>query len=266
MLSRIREQVGTAGLIVAIVALVAGLSGAAYAAKGVLKLSPQQKKEVRKIAKQETKKAAKPGPQGPKGDTGAQGAPGPAGKDGQNGQNGQNGKSVVVNPENPGANCSDGGVAVTVEGSEQARYVCNGTTGFTATLPSGQTETGTWGGHYPEGTTSVEPISFSIPLATAPEPVFVGGTPAEKEQGEAEGCPGLEPNGTPTAEPGKLCVYYGLNFQGLVSIKNVLFLKPSEAEVAVGADTTGTALYFECKGETHEDLCVAGGVWAVTAE
>lgn len=269
MLSRIREQIGTAGLIVAIVALVAALGGGAYAAKGGLKLNPKQKKEVRAIAKKEAKRFAKRGPKGAKGDPGAPGAkgdPGAPGANGSNGASGKDGKSVTVTAEPEGSNCSDGGVAVEVEGSGNPAYACNGTTGFTATLPSGQTETGTWGGHYPEDTTTVEPISFSIPLASEPDPVFVGGTQAEKEQGEAEGCPGLEPNGTPTAEPGKLCVYYGLNFQGLVSIENAIFLKLTAPEVAPGADTTGAALYFECSGETEADLCVAGGVWAVTAE
>ena len=56
MLTQLRSQFGTAGLVVAIVALIAALAGGAYAASGGL--TGKQKKEVTKIAKQN---AGKPG-------------------------------------------------------------------------------------------------------------------------------------------------------------------------------------------------------------
>lgn len=266
MLSRIREQIGTAGLIVAIVALVAALGGGAYAAKGGLKLNPKQKKEVRAIAKKEAERFAKRGPKGAKGDPGAPGAkgdPGAPGANGSNGANGKDGKSVTVTAEPEGSNCPDGGVAVEVEGSGNPAYACNGTTGFTATLPSGQTETGTWGGNYVEGDLAVEAINFNIPLASAPEPVFVGYSQADKEQGEAEGCPGLLGDGTPTAEPGKLCIYYTFNFQEKVELEAINFVRLASGDV--GADPSGTGMMVACTTEENKYPCIGGGVWAVTA-
>jgi len=79
MLHRIRDQIGTAGLVVAIIALVAALGGGAYAASGGL--TAKQKKEVKAIAKSF---------QGT-GPTGAQGLAGPQGSPGINGSNGTNG-------------------------------------------------------------------------------------------------------------------------------------------------------------------------------
>jgi hypothetical protein len=191
MLQRLRDQIGTAGLIVAVVALIAALGGAAYAASG---LNAKQKKQVVKIAK---KYAGKPGPQGPAGSpgpAGPQGAKGDAGAKGDKGdpgtpgQPGTAGKSAVAssftgadeeggNP--PGEPCElQGGTEVKIEGSSEADFLCNGNEGspWTAggTLPSGATETGVWtlvtsqantleGG--PFHVTTV-PISFSIPLAS----------------------------------------------------------------------------------------------------
>jgi hypothetical protein len=103
----IREPFGKAGLTVAICALVLAMVGGAYAAGA---LSGKQKKEVEKIAKKYAGKTGSAGSQGPAGPAGAKGDTGTNGKDGTNGTNGK-----------------------------------EGTIGFTETLPSGKTETGTEG-------------------------------------------------------------------------------------------------------------------------
>jgi Collagen triple helix repeat (20 copies) len=195
MLSRIHDKLGTAGLVIAVIALVAALAGTAIAAAG---LNGKQKKEVKNIAKQFAGKNGAPGatgPQGPKGDTGA------AGKNGTNGTNGTNG-----NEGPPGK---------------------DGKTGFTKTLPTGETETGTWalypmGGRvfkkalseeecttreeafpcfeitYSEGEVSMVAMPLNIPLNSAPE-VIVYNKPGTEE------CPGSLAE--PKAAAGKFCVY-----------------------------------------------------------
>lgn len=221
MFSKLHQRFGTAGLVVAVVALVIALAGTAFAAA---KLNPTQKKEVKKIAKEEAKKYANSnpgpkgdtgatGPQGPKGDKGDTGEQGKQGEKGANGTNGTNGKNVVVNTEAKGGNCTEGGVNVEVEGSGTKKYVCNGLTGFTETLPTGKTETGAWaaGGSKVSGGGHAIGLSFNIPTATAPIPhilkeEFPTGATAE----EKENCPGtaLEPK----AKSGHLCIYILQNF------------------------------------------------------
>jgi hypothetical protein len=116
-LRAIREPFGKAGLTVAILALVFAMVGGAYAASGGL--TGKQKKEVEKIAKKYAGKTGPAGSQGPAGPAGAKGDTGTNGKDGTNGTNGKEG------PE-----------------GKQGK---DGTTGFTETLPSGETETGSEG-------------------------------------------------------------------------------------------------------------------------
>ncbi len=273
MFSKLHDRLGTAGLVIAVIALVAALAGTAFAAAG---LNGKQKKEVKKIAKQF---AGKRGPAGPIGPTGAVGAKGDTGAKGEKGDTGSagapgvNGKSVVVNSESAGANCGSGGVSVAVEGSSTKNFVCNGKNGgeeLPEFLPSGNTETGTWGGAVNqtkykenEGTGELEavpggapaflPISIPVPLAEAPEPIFIGTGETEKP-----GCPGINGEGLPEAEEGKLCIY-ARTFLGVPT--NQGFFDPTKS-FAPGASPTGTVLGFECTGPE----CIAYGVWAVTAE
>jgi hypothetical protein len=257
MISRIHNKLGTAGLVVAIVALVAALTGAAFAAGGGL--TGKEKKEVKKIAK---KFAGKPGPQGPIG------LQGPAGKDGTNGTNGTNGtdgkdgtngKSVVLTTEAKGANCPEGGTKVEVEGSAASKkYVCNGSTGFTETLPSGETETGAWALGNMTGP-SIVPLSFNIPLATAPTAIHYINEAGEERSGfpeafhEAEHCFGSFDD--PTAPPGEVCIY---------AEKEVL-ASGAAGYAPIASFThlykTGATFFYNLKAE--EDR--AWGTWAVTA-
>lgn len=265
----IREPFGTAGLVVACIALIAALGGTALAAA---KLNSKQKKEVEKIAKKFAGKPGAPGaqgPAGPQGPAGANGKDGAAGQNGTNGTNGTNGASVSSTELGPGdPNCATGGSEFKV-GSATPTFACNGEAGtFGGPLPSGETETGTWGGasrnrlSYSENeageleqsisnSTAIIPISFAAPVESAPEPLYV-----DLEGPAVAGCPGLE-NGLPTAEPGKLCVYQSFS---------TVTATPSFAQGSnffePGADSAGTEMLFTCSGSS----CLWAGVWAVTAE
>jgi hypothetical protein len=104
-------------------------------------------------------------------------------------------------PGAPGAAGSNGtnGAA----GPEGAPWTAGGT------LPSGQTETGTWSGAFTTEYGTAAPISFSIPLAAALDgghvkKVGVGKpTPAECDDGSGEASSAANPE----ADPGFLCVF-----------------------------------------------------------
>jgi hypothetical protein len=257
MLHRIRDRFGTAGLAVAVIALVAALAGGAYAASGGL--TGKQKKEVKKIARTEAKKFQGTGPQGPKGDTGAQGAKGDAGAKGENGSAGSpgaNGKSVEVGATGPSGACGElGGAKVQVTGEPAtAQEVCNGETGFTSTLPSEQTETGTWwfqgNGKGLNASEQASAISFPIPLAAA-----------DAAGMEAYFAPNTECPGTvnkPEAEPGALCIYKGASNTNATGIYQPDFTTAVEDG---GLGISGVLLYFE--GASTE--AASGGTFAVTA-
>jgi hypothetical protein len=204
MISRIHSKLGTAGLVVALVALVVALTGVAFAASG---LNSKQKKEVKKIAKQF---AGKQGPAGPAG---------PAGKDGTNGTNGTNGDDGA--PGAPGQSVTGSAIAASGACGKQTgvKYtlgatstnICNGATGFTKTLPEGETETGAWAfGVKPDESIQYVPISLNIPLVAAPTVYVIRESGLEKEfpsgtEVEQPECPGTAAE--PAAEPGALCIY-----------------------------------------------------------
>jgi hypothetical protein len=272
MLSRMHQKLGTAGFIIAIVALVAALGGGAYAAQA--KLNSTQKKEVKKIAQTEASKivpATGPaGPQGPAGPAGAKGDAGAAGAAGTNGTSPEG--TAFTGSKTVGAvTCTEGGIEY--KGASTS-LVCNGKKGNNGlegpegpagedgqpwvpngTLPTGATETGTWGGYSETAGSFMYDISFMVPLATAPTAVLVGTSEAAKAQGVTEGCPGLV-NGIPTATAGKLCVYAGWmeggEFLGTVD--------PTDEEIAGPPAKSGSLLFIGCAAE-----CVTFGTWAVKA-
>ncbi len=218
MISRLREKVGSAGLVLGVIALILALSGAAIAAKGGL--TGKQKKEVKAIAKsfQGTGPAGPTGPVGANGKDGANGAngqPGGAGaagatgKNGATGANGTNGTNGVTGATGPTGPTGEGPGGGGPTGPTGATGVTGATGeggggGFPVTLPSGKTETGTWvlqGG----GGESAAPISFPIPLSVedaANIEVKLAG-PAVPSPSAA--CTGT--TGNPTAPAGTLCVY-----------------------------------------------------------
>ncbi len=164
MLQRIREQIGSAGLVVAMIALIAALGGGAYAASGGL--TGKQKKEVKTIAKS-VAKAGPQGPQGPagangkdgaNGSTGATGGKGDKGEPGDDGDPGDDGKSIVQTPVTA-LDCEEReGVFLEAEGEPLSKTeICEGKEGEQGepgnpwvpdnTLPKGATLTGVWAFH-----------------------------------------------------------------------------------------------------------------------
>lgn len=223
MLSRIHEKLGTVGFVLAVVALIAALAGTAFAAAG---LNGKQKKEVKKIAKKYAGKPGPAGPQGPKGDTGA---PGPKGDKGDKGDPGEKG--------------------------ERGLQGIPGTTGFTQTLPSGKTETGTWSLGPSDGATLVS-LSFNIPLADAPEALHFVNEAGEEKTGEGSFGPAVNCQGSaeaPTAPAGAVCVYEAANFGEATGF--------SGNSTIEGLFTSG-ATFFYIIAENQ----VAEGTWAVTAK
>lgn len=264
----IREPFGTAGLIVAMVALVAALGGTALAAKGAL--TGKQKKEVEKIAK----KSVKAGPEGKQGPAGTNGTNGTNGKDGTNGlpgDPGKDGKSVVTVGNATAGECPSGGKVYEVEGSGVKNKVCNGTTGYTETLPPGKTETGTWAaqGTGKKITTEVEgtkeevnvgtnevfvPISFTIPVEGAEAITQIHFI--ESGDPPPAGCEGGSVN-EPIAEPGNLCIYNGEASQGIEAA--LVGRASSSFGGSVGGPGAMMLIVFEGTGNN------ASGSWAVTA-
>jgi len=281
MLNRLREQLGTAGLVVAVVALVAAMAGGAYAASGGL--NPKQKKEVKKIAKSYQGQ----GPAGPAGAAGAKGDAGAAGANGSNGSNGKDGVSAETATFNGNLHgCAEGGVEV--KSASPVAYVCNGkkgtngTTGFTDTLPSEKTETGVWSvGHIEErlnypgiGKPVQVPISFSIPLesdlaGSRVHIILQNGKELDIAFQEvvSTACTGTVAE--PTATPGDLCIYAGTELfddptenppQGILIYQGTSFVNPATGQA--GASKVGMTLRAFAQSANVE----AFGTWAVTAE
>jgi Collagen triple helix repeat (20 copies) len=269
MFKRIHQKLGTAGFLIAIVALVAALGGTAFAAA---KLNGTQKKEVEKIAK---KYAGKPGANGAAGPAGAVGPAGPkgdagsAGSNGTNGTNGKDGTSVTNTALAKGsATCSEGGAEFKV-GTGAATHACNGVTGFTETLPSGETETGTWAVNQPFTNEFFEnhvPISFPIPLKEAGGPTDVFFFSQEQVENKEFGSSGChweleEIEAQPEATvPGTLCFF---TQGGEISEASPHIYAPGEA-AARGYGPSGAFLTFaSSSGEASEARLY--GAWAVTA-
>jgi hypothetical protein len=268
MISRIRAQLGHAGLVVAIVALVAALAGGAYAASGGL--TGKQKKEVEKIAKKVGKPGA-PGAPGTAGANGKDGANGANGKDGVNGTPGApgaNGKSVATGTEPVATgNCGGrGGSWVEVEGSASRKFACNGQEGspWTAggTLPSEATETGIFTMKLNGGAEEYLPISFPIPLSeeaaedTAVHHWVEGGIQDAQ-------CTGTVLN--PTAAAGSLCVYIGVAGEGSLKSSSANPTPPTGGVRATldfpeEIGPSGTFIYWE-----NASAQTMTGSWAVTA-
>jgi hypothetical protein len=261
----IREPFGKAGLTVAILALVFAMVGGAWAAVG---LNAKQKKEVTKIAK---KYAGKPGAAGATGPAGLSGAKGDTGAKGAKGDKGDPGSSVTgtLIPTSS-ATCNNlGGTAYTsASGTEN---VCNGENGDNGspwtvggTLPVSTetgcpcTEKGVWSlSATAAGTPTLftvlhiqlVPMSFNIPLGTAPTAHFVdlnaqnnNTVPPECTVGGVQGS-----FANPLANSGQLCVYLGAD------------LTSNFSSSGISAFATGALLKASVTADT-----IANGSWAVT--
>jgi hypothetical protein len=257
MFSAIRKRMRVSPpTVIATLALVFAMTGGAYAAKKYLITSTKQISPS--VLKSLQGKAGPAGAAGTQGVPGVAGAPGPGGAKGENGANGSNGANgqSVTGGAASKAECEAGGVKYTsVSGSTAVCNGKNGTTGFTKTLPKGETETGSWAvSIHAENQGGIVPISFAIPLAAPIESAkvqFVGAA------GNGGTCPGTAVE--PKAEKGNLCVYGAV----LASVKFVSMISSSAFEG--GAGRAGAVAEFESEGAGGGGG--AGfGTWAVTAE
>jgi hypothetical protein len=124
------------------------------------------------------------------------------------------------------------------------------------TLPKGASLVGVWSGSLVGAFSTLStPISFTVPLKTAPQQVVV----KSGEDKSASGCPKpteWDSAGTPEAAEGKLCVYEGVGPGGVGSGTII-------AQVATPT-TAGSGLVVTCLVPS-EEFCNWRGVWAVTA-
>jgi hypothetical protein len=168
VLSRLKKHL-TPSTAIASLALVFAVTGGAFAATGNRGGSSHANatggdaasQTLAVVAKSKAKSKTKAGPRGPAGPkgatgaTGATGAAGPAGPTdatgagtpgttGTEGKEGKPGASVTVGKATE-KECKAGKGGATVSNASGSVPICNGTTGFTETLPAGKTETGVWG-------------------------------------------------------------------------------------------------------------------------
>jgi hypothetical protein len=258
MFSTLRNRFGIPGVI-SVIALVFAMFGGAYAASnssdsGKATTSAKAKKGPR-------------GPKGPKGDTGPAGPAGPQGPAGAPGAKGDTGATGATGTAGPaGAIGKTGATGATGPAGK------DGQTGFTETLPSGKTETGTWSIATPPGRDEFEifaPISFPIPLASAGEEAFF--FTSEQVAGEEFGSTGCKwtqfsANAKPEAtKKGTLCVF--TQFGQMESGEFKFFKIPGEPFVN-GFGPAGTYVAFQKKSispENPAEAMNAVGTWAVTA-
>ncbi len=259
MLSPLRTRFGIPGVI-SVIALVFAMFGGAYAASngsngGKATASAKAKKGPRG-----PKGATGPaGPAGPQGPAGASGKDGAAGFDGVDGAPGTSVTNTAIAAG--GAKCEGRAGAEFKVGSGSATFACAGKDGAQGepwsaggTLPPGATETGAWGGLIPGESEVAFPISFTLPLATVPEAIFV------KVAGEEEAkCPGIV-DGIPTAAEGELCVYLGAGPTSS-AVTFMSFFKPA-GSFGAGSAKSGAMAYLKCAQVTP---CFGWGTFAVKA-
>jgi len=246
MFSRIRKRVTYANVALTL-ALVFAMTGGAFAAGKYLITSTKQiSPKVLASLK------GKAGPAGAAGATGAVGATGPAGAAGPAGPAGT-GVQGLQGPE--GKEGKEG------PAGKNGTNGKNGTTGFTKTLPSGETETGTWtlqATAAGAGEPFYAPISFPIPLATPATSGQAAHVEFIKElSAKTSNCAGSA--GNPTAKAGYLCVYAEV----ADNAETAGFLNLENNAEETYASRFGTVVYRVSEGAGP---VITIGSWAVTAE
>lgn len=231
MLSALHTRMTYAN-VTATLALFFAISGGALAASHYIITSTSQVKPT--VLKKLT---GKTGPAGQNGTNGTIGAPGLTGATGGKGEAGTTGPTGPQGPE--------------------GKQGPPGTTGFTKSLPKGETETGTWvfGGE-PENIAEhaqAVPLSFPIPLGERLEKEHVHFVnegelaPTECDEGSVT---------DPKASPGNLCVYSVIK---ATPLEQTIY-DPETGEFGkAGAGKSGAVLILEAKAEERQE-----GDWAVT--
>ena len=282
MLSFVRRRLTFANVAM-MLALVLAMSGGAFAAGKFLitstkQISPKVLKSLQGKAGPAGANGAQ-GPAGPAGPAGPSGPQGPAGPGGAAGAKGENGTSVTsAEVGKSSTTCSKQGGSEFTAAEGKKATACNGKEGspWTAggTLPSGKTETGTWGfGPFKEaGSGAYVPVaSFPIPLAAPLGPGhahFILTNGKEIDLNEEEVAPtecgsGIGPEvnaANPQAKPGNLCIYAAeLNN----AISNDETINAPGAPVGGSVGKMGAFEFFGGFTGTTQN---GHGTWAVTAE
>jgi hypothetical protein len=257
MRRRIRVSPAT---VIAGLALVFAMSGGAYAAKKYLITSTKQiSPSVLKALQGRAGSGGAPGAAGVQGPAGPAGPVGPAGSGGAKGETGPGGAKGTT-----GATGAAG-----VKGATGATGA-SGATGFTATLPSGKTETGTWtaSGVAFEGLISYPAsISFPIPLVEPSEEVVYlnRAETLTSTTTPVHGCEynASDPGAMPVAPAGELCVFTLIEGHGHIESINT----NTQPFSGSGDLVTGAFLKGEPEAlHTGEELgwYELNGIWAVT--
>lgn len=217
MFSFLRNRLGLPGLI-SIVALVFAMTSSAFAAKYLITSTKQIKPSVLKKLK---------GAKGAKGQKGAKGAAGAQGPVGPVGPVGAVGPIGPVGPEGPQGIQGDEGSPWTVDG----------------VLPSGETETGAWGGAFEAGGVIISPISFPIPLPAEIPTTNVKrhalGATVDPNCDDGDATNGAGSAANPEAAPGFLCVFVTVDNSDPALAAPVV---SKASDGSVGASKTGAIL------------------------
>ena len=227
--------------VVLTLALVFAMTGGAYAAKKYLITSTKQiSPSVLKTLQGKPGKAGAAGPAGPQGPAGAPGAKGETGAPGKDGAEGKQGPAGPAGPKGSAGSQGPAGSPWTAGG----------------VLPSGATETGTWGG---SGAPTLEmygtvPISFPIPLKEGSSKAYRLDVEETKNNAGTDGCTGTVEH--PTAPSGELCLYTAAE-----ESEHASFTLPV-LNGTVGYLPTGTAINVIVEGGGYYFI---NGTFAVTA-
>jgi hypothetical protein len=242
MFSALRKRMHvTPATVIATLALVFAMTGGAYAANKYLITSTKQ------ISPKVLKRL-----KGASGKAGANGAAGPAGAAGARGPTGPAGPAGAVGPQGP-----QGVAGLKGESGPPGAPGKNGTSGFTKTLPSGSTETGTWVVSATENNPATQ-ISFAIPLASE---LAEGNVHYVNKEGNGTTCPGTLAE--PAALSGNLCIYQNLatGVEVTNGLAQTAIINPAGGFGQLGAATSGAMLVL---ARTAEETPFAFGTWAVT--
>jgi hypothetical protein len=280
----------TPGTFIAFLALVFALTGGAFAASSGSGNGAGTGSRAASVARGNPVAAAARSKAKPKTKAGARGPAGPAGKNGTNGTNGSNGAPGAQGPAGPAGPAgagTPGEKGVQGETGKEGPQGPPGLSGFTKTLPKGETEKGDWSvnddpapGAYTHETTAV---SFVIPLGSVPAVHYIREDGEEAYYNEAAKTEALRPQplcpGTgesPAAAPGNLCVYATYEENMLHHPVGEIILPAVCPLAGVPHNLTGACAEIKEDGADRygfgidawaeaEGPMSAGGSWAVTA-